>query len=170
MAIVIIVYECEFIGENKGVQLVKELNEMNHLRDIMTGEIDACRPEDNVYEVAVKMRDLNVGAIPICDDKHHLLGMITDRDIVIRGVAEKRPNSTQVTDIMSSDMVTATQDMSIDEAAQLMADHQIRRLPIVENQRIIGMVSLGDIATSQKSKHNASMALSEISEQTEVQH
>lgn len=143
---------------------------LNTLREIMTGEIDACRPEDNIYEVAVKMRDLNVGSIPICNDDHHLLGMITDRDIVIRCVAEKRPNSTQVTDIMSSNMVTATQEMSIDEAAQLMADHQIRRLPIVENQRIIGMVSLGDIATSQNSKQNAQVALSEISEQSEIQH
>lgn len=143
---------------------------MNNLREIMTGEIDACRPEDNVYEVATKMRDLNVGSIPICNDDHELLGMITDRDIVIRAVAEKRPNSTQVTDIMSSNMITATQDMSIDEAANLMAEHQIRRLPIVENQRIIGMVSLGDIATSQKSQQNAGMALSEISEQSQMQH
>jgi len=143
---------------------------MSNLREIMTGEIDACRPEDNVFEVAVKMRDLNVGSIPVCDDEHHLLGMITDRDIVIRCVADKKPGSTQVTDIMSSDMVTATQDMSIDEAAKLMAEHQIRRLPIVENQRLIGMVSLGDIATRQKSQHNAGMALSEISEQSEIQH
>lgn len=165
-------YERIKIGDNNGEQILKELSCLRTLREIMTDEIDACRPEDNVYEVALKMRDLNVGSIPICNDNYELLGMITDRDIVIRGVAEKRPNSTAVTDIMSSKMITATPDMSVDEAAQLMAKEQIRRLPIVENGRLIGIVSLGDIATSRSSQQEASIALSEISEErsSEMRH
>ncbi|WP_078554907.1 CBS domain-containing protein [Bacillus alkalicellulosilyticus] len=142
---------------------------MEHLRDIMTTSVEFCTPVDNVYEVAVKMKDLNVGAIPICEEER-LLGMITDRDIVIRGVAEKRPNSTQVTDIMTDNLITATPDMSIDDAANLMADKQIRRLPIVENNKLVGIVALKDLAVHRGTIDEAGYALSEISESQEVHH
>lgn len=142
---------------------------MEHIRDVMTKDVDFCTPLDNVYEVAVKMKELDVGAIPICENEH-LLGMITDRDIVIRGVAEKRPNSTRVTDIMSENLITATPDMSIDEAAKMMAKHQIRRLPIVDNSRLVGICSLGDLAVHRGSDDEAGYALSEISESPQVHH
>ncbi|WP_017727170.1 CBS domain-containing protein [Halalkalibacterium ligniniphilum] len=142
---------------------------MEHLRDVMTTNVDYCSPEDNVYEVAVKMKQDNVGAIPICDNQQ-LLGMITDRDIVIRGVAEKKPNSTQVTEIMSEHLITATPDMSVSEAAKLMATKQIRRLPVVENNKLVGICSLGDLAVRESSDQQAGIALSEISEPTHVYH
>lgn len=91
--------------------------------------------------------------------------MITDRDIVIRGVAEKHPGSSKVEDIMSHDLITVSPDTTSKEAAKLMADHQIRRLPVVENGELIGIVSLGDFAIRELTDDQAKDALTEISEQ-----
>ena len=143
---------------------------METIKDIMTKEVECCSLLDNIYEVAVKMKDLNVGAIPIVDEEK-LVGMITDRDIVVRGVAEKNPGSTKVEEIMSDHLVTVTPETTTDEAAQLMAEHQIRRLPVVEGENLIGIVSLGDLATNQLTDEQAGDALSDISEQdNHIQH
>jgi CBS domain-containing protein len=136
---------------------------MQTVRDVMTTNVEYCTPVDNVYEVAVKMRDLDVGAIPVVDHGR-LIGMITDRDLVVRGIAEKRPGSTQVTEVMSDQLITVTPDASVQEAAEQMARHQIRRLPVVENGRLVGIVSLGDLATNRYSDESAGRALTEISE------
>jgi CBS domain-containing protein len=140
---------------------------MPTVRDVMTTNVDYCTPLDNVYEVAVKMRDLNVGAIPIVEDGH-LIGMITDRDLVVRGIAEKRPGSSQVTELMSKRLITVSPDTPVQEAAQQMAEHQIRRLPVVENNKLVGIVSIGDLATNQYSDESAGHALSAISEQNQL--
>ena len=143
---------------------------MGIIKDIMSKDIECCSLLDNMYEVAVKMKELNVGAIPIVDEKR-LVGMITDRDIVIRGVAEKNPGSTKVEKIMSDQLVTVTSDTTTNQAAKLMAEHQIRRLPVVEGENLIGIVSLGDFATHQLTDEQAGNALSEISEQNNhIQH
>ena len=143
---------------------------MGIIKDIMSKEIECCSLLDNMYEVAVKMKELNVGAIPIVDEER-LVGMITDRDIVIRGVAEKNPGSTKVEKIMSDQLVTVTSDTTTNQAAKLMAEHQIRRLPVVEGENLIGIVSLGDLATHQLTDEQAGNALSEISEQNnQIQH
>ncbi|MDQ0972819.1 CBS domain-containing protein [Neobacillus niacini] len=137
---------------------------MEKIRDIMTDQVECCTLLDNVFEVAVKMKELNVGAIPIVD-KEKLVGMITDRDIVVRGVAEKHPGSTKVEDIMSDELITISADATTKEAANLMAEHQIRRLPVVEGDKLIGIVSLGDFAIRKMTDDQAKEALSEISEQ-----
>ncbi|WP_160720212.1 CBS domain-containing protein [Bacillus sp. USDA818B3_A] len=144
---------------------------MEKVRDIMTDDIECCTLLDNVFEVALKMKELNVGAIPIVDQEK-IVGMITDRDIVIRGVAEKHPGSTKVEDIMSKELFTVSPDTSSREAAKLMADHQVRRLPVVENGKLVGIVSLGDMAIRKLTDDQAKEALSEISEQNfgDVQH
>ncbi|ATA59411.1 Inosine-5-monophosphate dehydrogenase [Geobacillus stearothermophilus] len=121
----------------------------------------------NMYEVAVKMREFNVGAIPIVD-QGRLVGMITDRDLVVRGIAEKHPGSTAVTEVMSRELVTVSPDDSVQKAADIMARHQIRRLPVVEGGRLVGIVALGDLATNRYSDESAGRALSEISEQHRV--
>lgn len=138
---------------------------MKTVREVMTTNVDCCTPLDNVFEVAVKMRDLNVGAIPVVEDGR-LMGMITDRDLVVRGIAEKRPNSSPVTEVMTNEVITVSPDTSVQEAAEQMAEHQIRRLPVVENGRLVGIVSLGDLATYRYSDESAGRALSSISEQT----
>ncbi|AMX84150.1 inosine-5'-monophosphate dehydrogenase [Geobacillus subterraneus] len=140
---------------------------MQTVRDVMSTDVQYCTPLDNIYEVAVKMREFNVGAIPIVDDGR-LVGMITDRDLVVRGMAEKHPGSTAVTEVMSRDLVTLSPDDSLQKAADVMARHQIRRLPVVENGRLVGIVALGDLATNRYSDESAGRALSEISEQHTV--
>jgi CBS domain-containing protein len=139
------------------------INCMNIVRDIMTENVECCSLLDNMYEVAVKMKELNVGAIPIIDNEE-LVGMITDRDIAIRGVAEKNPGSTKVEKIMSDQLVTIGADTSTKEAIQKMAHHQIRRLPVVEGKKLLGIVSLGDFAIEELTDDQAGKALSEISE------
>ncbi|MFD1735686.1 CBS domain-containing protein [Bacillus salitolerans] len=142
---------------------------MQTVRDVMTTNVEYCTPLDNVYEVAVKMKDLNVGAIPICEEDK-LIGMITDRDLVIRGYAEKRSGSYEVTGVMSSDLITVSPDTSLQEASAIMSEHQIRRLPVVENGMLIGIVSLGDLAVNEMSDDRAGHALSEISEPAHPAH
>ncbi|MCM3667628.1 CBS domain-containing protein [Mesobacillus maritimus] len=141
---------------------------MGSIREIMTTDVETCSLLDNVFEVAVKMKENNVGAIPIVDGEK-LVGMITDRDIVMRGIAEKKPPSSKVEVVMSDHLVTITPDTSTEEAAKLMADHQIRRLPIVEGDRLVGIVALGDLAVEPKFDNNAEIALSEISEHDKSQ-
>ncbi len=136
---------------------------MQKVQDVMSTDVQFCTPLDNVYEVAVKMKDYDIGAVPICEDGV-LLGIITDRDIALRGVADKHPGSTKVTDIMSSDLVKIPQTMSVEEAAELMAKEQVRRLPVVEGDKLVGIVSLGDLAVRKRYSDNVSKALSEISE------
>ncbi|WP_096435536.1 CBS domain-containing protein [Alteribacter populi] len=142
---------------------------MKRLKEVMTTNVEYCTPDDNLFEAAIKMKRLNVGAIPVCEDEH-LLGMLTDRDIVLRGVAEKRPNSSSVKKVMSDHLVTGDPGMDVDRAAQLMAEKQIRRLPIVDNGKLVGIVSLGDLAVHTSTEDEAGFALSEISEQPEIHH
>lgn len=138
---------------------------MTLLRDVMTTNVATCTPQDNVYEAAVKMRDLNVGGIPVVDESGRVIGMVTDRDLVIRGIAEKNPNSTAVSAIMTRDVVVGRPDMTVDEAAELMAQRQIRRLPVVdENGRLVGIVALGDLAVRDIHQDEAAQALTQISE------
>ncbi|MBN3555092.1 CBS domain-containing protein [Fictibacillus nanhaiensis] len=137
---------------------------MKKVSEIMTREVDFVTPLDNVYEVAVKMKNDNVGVIPVCENEQ-IIGVITDRDIVVRGVAEKRPGSTKVTDVMSDELYTGSADMTAEEAADLMADKQIRRLPIVENNKLVGIISLGDLSLAKESDSAAGHTLSQVSEQ-----
>ncbi|PLR79189.1 CBS domain-containing protein [Bacillus sp. V3-13] len=142
---------------------------MEQVRDIMTEDVETCSLLDNVFEVAVKMKELDVGAIPIVDNEK-LVGMITDRDIVVRGIAEKYPGSSKVEAIMSKNLITVSPDTSTKEAAELMAQHQIRRLPVVENGKLVGIVALGDLAVRELTDDQAKTALSEISEPEEYHH
>lgn len=137
---------------------------MTNLRDMMTTNVDYVKPHDNVYEVALKMKEDDVGIIPVCEDGT-LLGVITDRDLVVDGIAEKKPGSTKVTDVMHRNVVTANPDTTEEEAAAIMAQHQIRRLPVLENGKLVGIVSLGDLAISNTGNDEAGEALQDISEQ-----
>lgn len=136
---------------------------MSQLKDIMSKQVSYVAPNDNVYEAASRMRAENVGLMPVVD-QGELKGVLTDRDIVVRGIAEKKPNSIPVQDVMSSQLVTGSPQMSIDEAAQLMAEAQVRRLPVVDNNQLVGIVSLKDMAVREPYQNEASQALNEISE------
>ncbi|KQL54751.1 inosine-5'-monophosphate dehydrogenase [Heyndrickxia shackletonii] len=141
---------------------------MTQVRDIMTKEVETCSLLDTIHEVALKMKEENVGAIPIIDNER-LVGMITDRDIVLRCVAERQPFSSKVEEVMSTNLFTITPDTTTQEAARMMAQHQIRRLPVVEKSKLVGIVALGDFAVRDLTDHQAGEALSQISETTEDQ-
>lgn len=135
---------------------------MTVLRDLMTTNVATVNLLDNAFEVAEKMGQLNVGAIPVVDGGN-LVGMITDRDLVLRGYAQKRSGSHAVDGLMTKDIIIGSPDMSVDDAAQLMAENQIRRLPVVENGNLVGIVSIGDLAVRNDSADEAGEALSQIS-------
>ncbi|MBN8191590.1 CBS domain-containing protein [Bacillus sp. NTK074B] len=136
---------------------------MSKIKDIMTKEVETCTLLDNVYEVALKMKEHNIGSIPIVDGEK-LVGVMTDRDIVLRCIAEKHPASSKVEDIMSKHLIVAGPETSAEEAAHIMAENQIRRLPIVEGERLVGMISLGDLAIRESLGRQAYVALENISE------
>src|SRR5437763_1909013 len=135
------------------------------VRDIMTSEGLATASLDTTLEdIATMMRDENVGAIPVLDDDENLAGIITDRDIVVRAIAEGQdPSECTAEEILSEELHTIEPDSDIEVAADLMARHKIRRLPVVEDGEIIGMISLGDISVKGEEEH-ASEALEDISE------
>ncbi|WP_243386690.1 CBS domain-containing protein [Bacillus kexueae] len=136
---------------------------METVKEYMTTAVECCTPLDNVYEAAVKMKELDVGVIPIVDNQK-LVGIVTDRDLVIKGIAEKHPGSTKITDVMTTEIATILPSDSIDKAIELMSKHQVRRLPVVENEQLIGIVSLGDFSVSEKSDDLAGEALTQISQ------
>jgi CBS domain-containing protein len=129
---------------------------------VMTKDVEYCTPDTPIHEVAAKMKDLDVGVIPICEDGQ-LTGLATDRDIVIKAVSQNVSLDTPVAEVMTKDPVRGTVHMTAQEAADLMADVQIRRLPIVEDGKLIGIVSLGDLAVTEKLDDEAREALEEIS-------
>ncbi|PLR67672.1 MULTISPECIES: CBS domain-containing protein [Bacillaceae] len=130
----------------------------------MSKDLVTITSTQSIQEAAELMSSQNVGSIPVVDGGQ-VKGIITDRDITLRSTAEGKTSDTKVADVMSSNLVTGTPDMSSEEAAQLMASNQIRRLPIVENNQLVGYVALGDLATNQMSDEAAGHALTNISEQ-----
>ena len=134
------------------------------INEIMTRNVEVVQPNSVLQEAAGKMKSLNVGSLPVCDNRK-LLGIITDRDIAIRAVADGRdPATTKVSETMSPDLVYCFEDQDIKDAANLMERHQIRRLPILDrNQQLVGIVSLGDLAVETKNKLSGEV-LEEVSE------
>lgn len=137
--------------------------QQEQLREIMTTNVECCGPQEQVSQAAMVMKRLDVGSVPVCQNNNQVVGVITDRDIVLRCVAENQPTTTPIQSVMSQNVVTAPPDMSVDKAAHLMAEKQIRRLPIVENGQLVGIVAIGDLATRHPSAEEAGHALSDIS-------
>ncbi len=119
------------------------------IQEIMSSDVRCISPTDTLVEAARLMRDLDVGAIPICDNDR-LAGMLTDRDLALRGVAEgEDPNTTTVRETMSEGIIYAFEDESVEKAARIMEEKQIRRLPVLNrDKRLVGIVSLGDLAVN----------------------
>jgi CBS domain-containing protein len=133
------------------------------IRDVMTPNPRTVSPNDSIQNAARIMRDEDTGAVPVVDNGRPI-GIVTDRDIVVRAVAEGGQLNRPVREIVSSNIVAATPEMSTREAADLMSEHQIRRLPVVENNRLVGIVSLGDLAVKEGNDRRAGDALQSISE------
>ena len=134
------------------------------IREVMTDRVIRIHPEETVTVAARTLTHYNIGALPVCDHNGQICGMVTDRDIVTRCLASNRkPENTRVRDVMTGWVVSASPDMDTSVAAHLMGRQQVRRLPVVENGRLCGMVSLGDLAVREQSNPDAADALGDIS-------
>ena len=141
------------------------------IREIMTQGAEVVYLDDTAQEAAAKMRELDVGALPVCDGDR-IQGVITDRDMAIRLVAEGRdPARTKVSDIMTPGVSYCFDDQAVEEAVLLMEAQQIRRLPILNREKqLVGMLSLGDLALRTEGTEDADLAdeaLKDISEPSE---
>lgn len=134
------------------------------VREIMSKDVASLRSDDSIERAAQLMKQYNCGSIPVCtQDK--LIGIVTDRDIAVRSVASGNDVSEQrVQDIMTDNVVFGSPEMEVVDAARLMSDRQIRRLPIVERNSLIGIVALGDISLEPNYQDSAEDALKNISE------
>lgn len=120
---------------------------MTTAREIMTGGAECAKSTDTLVEAARKMRDLDVGALPICGEDDRLEGIVTDRDIVVRCVAEGGdPTVAKVADLARGKPVTIGADDSVEEALHTMMQHDVRRLPVIDGHQLVGMVSQADVA------------------------
>lgn len=115
--------------------------------DVMTTEVATAKLDERLSDCAKTMDKLNIGILPVIDDFNRLVGVITDRDIAVRAVAKgKDINHATCQEFMTPSPVTVQADMDVEAAADLMADKQVRRLPVIQDERLIGIVSLGDLA------------------------
>jgi len=131
--------------------------------DLMTAKAVSINQSEPVTAAARLLKSHNIGSLPVCDDTGKLRGMVTDRDIVLRCVADKNdPGSTRVSEIMSRGVVSVSPFQELDEAASQMSEVQVRRLPVVEDGRLVGMLSLCDMARNCGCEMEAAEALSEI--------
>ena len=134
------------------------------LKEIMTPTVDVISRETNAAEAALKMKYLNVGAIPVCDGER-LCGMVTDRDLVVRIVAKGLdPKQVHVSDATSSEVFFCYEDEDLEKASQVMSQKQIRRLPILSRaEKLVSIVSLGDLAVRGKDAQTSGVVLEQVS-------
>ena len=134
------------------------------IRDVMTRDVIRIDPEESVSVAARTLTHYNIGALPVCGGDGRICGVVTDRDLVTRCVASGRnPAATPVRDVMSGNVIWAMPEMDAAAAAMLMGRQQIRRLPVVENGRLCGMVSIGELARTDEKCYDAGDALAQIS-------
>jgi CBS domain-containing protein len=140
--------------------MAKEM-QMKKISEVMTSEVQVVQPDDTVQDAAAMMAEQDVGALPVCDGSR-LQGMITDRDIAVRAVANGRDSDTPVREVMSEDVIWCSEDDDTQDVLGRMGDRQIRRIPVVDaNRNLVGIVSLGDLAI--EDEENVDEALRSIS-------
>ena len=142
------------------------MNEMK-VSEIMSTPIEEIMDNDTVIRAARKMRDLDVGVLPVKSEGNVLAGILTDRDIVIRAIAEELdPEKTLVSDIMTSGVISCPADQTADDAADVMADAKVRRLLVVDDDdenSVVGIISLGDVALKGTGRETAGATIDKIS-------
>jgi CBS domain-containing protein len=138
------------------------------LKDVMTRDVEVVHPNATLEEAAAKMDSLDIGPLPVCDG-NRLVGMVTDRDITVRATAAgKDPRTTQVREVMTDNVVYCFDDDDTNEAARLMEEQQIRRLVVLDrDKRLVGIVSLGDLAVATQDDQLSGEVLERISEPAE---
>ena len=137
---------------------------MQQLKEVMSRHVKMVSPDTTIREAAQQMRDGDFGMLPVAENDR-MVGAISDRDIAIRAVADDKGPETAVRDVMTDGIFWAYEDESVDEAARIMSEHQVRRLPIVNrDKRLVGIVALGDFAVHRADSQPAAEALSGISQ------
>ena len=117
------------------------------VKECMSSDVCSCCPTDTVSDVAKKMCEKHVGCMPVCDENQNIVGLVTDRDIILRSIAcDKDVKQTPISEIMTTSVCCCNTDADISEAEKLMSDLQIRRIPVVENNKIVGILTIGDLA------------------------
>ena len=134
-----------------------------NIRDVMTQNPRSVSLNDSIQNAARIMRDQDTGVVPVVENGRPV-GLVTDRDIVVRAIADGVQSDRPVRDIISGTVVTATPEMSTREALALMSEHQVRRLPVVEAERLVGIVSIGDLAVKEGRDGRVGDTLQQISE------
>ncbi len=125
------------------------------VRDCMCNNVKCVNPNDSVCDCAKLMSNNHIGCIPVCDDSQNIVGIVTDRDIILRSIAcDKDVKSTPVSEIMTCKICSCTPDTHLNEAQDLMKENQIRRIPVMENNKIVGILTLGDLAANPKVDNN----------------
>src|SRR5882762_5088588 len=132
-----------------------------NIREVMTPNPQCVSPGDSIQNAARIMRDCDT--VPVVENGRPV-GIVTDRDIVVRAVADGSQLNRPVREIVSGDIICVTPEMSTREAADLMSEHQVRRLPVIENERLVGIVSLGDLAVKEARDKRIGDTLEHISE------
>ncbi len=138
-------------------------NARRRCREIMTGNVKTASREMNLREVAVLMREGDMGAMPVVEN-NKLVGIVTDRDIVVRAIAEGKNLDTQIGDVMTTEIFSVKPDDFVFEAIRLMGDKQVRRIPVVtESGELAGIIAMADIALEMEDEREIAATLEEIS-------
>ena len=132
------------------------------VKQIMTTDVSTVTPNDTVTKAASIMKQLNVGSVPVIDGSR-VVGIVTDRDITLRGIAKGEDPNQKISEVMTSDVKYATPDMDVHAVADLMAENQVRRLPVIDNDKLVGIVAIGDLAVENIFENEAGEALHNIS-------
>ncbi len=121
------------------------------VKDCMCNQVCYCKPDCSVNEAAKIMCENHVGCIPVCNDNKCVVGIITDRDIILRSVAcNKEASNTKVSDVMTCNTICCDCNSEVTEASKIMGEQQIRRIPVTENGKLVGILTLGDLAKNQQ--------------------
>lgn len=134
------------------------------VNECMSADVQVCSPGDSIGEAARMMKKIDAGFLPV-GENDRLVGMITDRDLAVRGVADNRDSKTPVREVMSAEVLYCFEDDSLDDVASQMASQQVRRLPVLSrNKRLVGVISLGDISQANGKGMQAAAALAGVTE------
>ncbi|MCI8654994.1 MAG: CBS domain-containing protein [Clostridia bacterium] len=117
------------------------------VNECMCADVYSAKPETTIYDVVKLMQDRKVGCVPICDNNNCIVGLVTDRDILLRGIAcDKDTKTTPISEIMTSNVCCCNPEDEVYQAENKMSEYQIRRIPVIENNKVIGILTMGDLA------------------------
>lgn len=126
------------------------------IKEYMNSNVYCLKPNNTIKDCAKLMHDNHIGCIPVCNDQNNIVGLVTDRDIILRGIAcNKDTSETPVSEIMTCNVVYCNEDDDVEEIEEIMSQNQIRRLPIIDkNNKIVGIISLGDLVKNNNINNN----------------